>query len=230
MSGIALAAASLSSAGPVLVVVLGVLLLGWYALGNELMRRRARRLALWCRQAAEPAGGTLAIRWLTNSAFQIEIRDPKPPFQSGSLTGLTESLDVAPIWLWHRLRGRRDMILLQLTLRRRPIWGLEIYRPRSLLAGDARHRAREERWQDEPLDEFRLASAGGAMPQELARRLLAILSAQRQDLVRLAIRRQGTHLSLGLNLPDPGRLRPAAFYQLACDLAQETLSFATPAG
>lgn len=218
------------SSGPLLVLGFGVLFVVWYVAGNELMRRRARRLATWCREATRPMGGTLAIRWLTNGCFQLEIRSPRPPFRSGTLTGLVESLDVVTVWLWNRWRGRRDMVQLQVVLDGRPIWGLELYRPRSLLAGDARHRAREERWQEQPLDDFRLASAGGAAPQELARRLLAALSGERENVVRLALRRQGAHLTLALNVPDADRLAPAAFYQLARDLAQITLSFSTPAG
>lgn len=224
-----LAARPVGNLGAPAVIGLAALIICWYLAGNELMRRRARRLALWCRDASEPMGGTLAIRWLTNSAFQIEIQAPRSPFRSGSITGLVESLDVAIVWIWNRLRGRRDMVLLQLTLDKQPIWGLELFRTRSLLSGDARHRARAEQWTERALDEFRLASPGGAAPQELARRLLALLTPQRQDLVRLAVRRQGTHLTLAVNVPDLKRLSPAAFSQVAGEIARVTLSFAASA-
>jgi hypothetical protein len=215
---------------PALALGFGVLILGWYFGGNELMRRRGRRLAFWCKQAAEPMGGTLAIRWLTHGSFQIEVADPEPPFRFGSLTGLVESLDVPTIWLWNRWRGRRDMILLQLTLQQRPIWGLELYRPRSLLAGDAKHRARQEGWEDEELDGFRLASAAGAAPRDLAARLLAVLGAEGDQLVRIAIRRQGTHISLAMNVPDVRRFQPSVFHDMVREMVRITLSFATPAG
>jgi len=216
--------------GPALALGLGVLILGWYFAGNELMRRRGKRLAFWCKQVADPMGGRLAIRWLTHGSFQIEIPDPKPPFGFSSLTGLVESLDVPMIWLWNRSRGRRDMILLQLTLNQRPIWGLELYRPRSILAGDARQRARQERWEEQDFDGFRLASAGGSAPRELAGRLMAVFGAEREQLVRIAIRRQGTHVTLALNVPNLERLAPNVVHEMVAELARITLSFATPAG
>lgn len=211
------------------VLLLGGGLLGWFVAGNELMRRRARRLAVWCKRASDPLGGRQAITWLTTHSFRIEVQEPKAPFRSGAITGLVESLEVPMIWLWNRRHGRRDMVLFEVTLRRQPIWGLELYRPGTLLAGDARHAARREGWEEGTLEEFRVAPADGA-PHELACALLAELAAQRTNLVRLAVRRGGTHLSLALNLPDQSALPPAGFCQVAQRLVRTTLRFASPGG
>ena len=126
------------------VFVLGALLIGWYLVGNEVMRRRGRSLALWCKRALDPLGGRQAIQWITTQSFRLEVEGLKAPFVAGSLTGLVESLDVPVVWLANRANGRRDMVLLQLSLRQQPIWGLELYRPRSVLAADARKYSMEE--------------------------------------------------------------------------------------
>jgi len=203
-----------------LLLGLGAFFVLWYLLGNELMRRRARRLALWCKRATDPLGGAQTIQWLTLQSFRLEVQGPEAPFASVALVGLTESWDVPMIWLWNRLRGRRDLVLAQAALRRPPRWGLELYRPRGLLAGDARHLARREGWDDAPEGELRLAAVGGP-PRELARRLLAELGAERARLVRLAVRRRDVQLSLALDLPDPARLDPARFCDLLRRLARE---------
>jgi hypothetical protein len=210
-----------------LVLAVGGFFLVWYIAGNELMRRRARRLALWSRGALEPAGGVLMIQWLALSAFRMEVREPRPPLQSGTLTGLVESWDVAPLWLWNRLRGRRDMVLLQCVLRRSPAFDFELYRPRSLLAGDVRHIVRREQWPEEPSEEFHMASPV-ADAYGIAGRLLAELGAQRDHLLRLAVRRRGTHLTLAMNLSNPAHVEPAGFYQLACRLAEAVASSGAP--
>ncbi len=210
-----------------ILIALGVLLLGWYIAGNELMRRRARRLALWSKRVADPLGGTQYIRWLTSQSYRLEVEHPHAPFASVALVGLVESWDVPMVWLWNRWHGRRDLVLVQMALRQQPIWGLELYRPGSLLAGDARYAARQEGWPEEPLDDLCLA-AGGAAPADLARRLLAELGERQVDLVRLAVRRRGPHLSLALNVPDPTRLDPADFARLLERLAAATLRYATP--
>ena len=185
-----------------LAVGLGLALIAWYLVGNELMRRRARRLALWSKRVVDPLGGQQSVRWFSQQAFRLEVERTRAPFQAASITGLVESWDVPMVWLWNRLHGRRDMVLVQLQLRRQPLWGFEVYRPGSLLAGDAHHFARQEGWDEERHDEFMVAAAGPT-PRKLAAELLAVLEAERARLVRLAVRRQGTHLTLALNVGDP---------------------------
>src|SRR5258708_7233647 len=153
------------------------------------MRRRAHRLALWSKRVIDPLGGTQSIRWLGGQAFRLEVDGPRAPFQSLMLTGLVESWDVPIVWAWNRLHGRRDMVLLQATLRAQPLWGLEVYRPGSVRAGDSHHFDHQEGW---PL----------------------VLDAERPRLIRLAVRRQGQHLTLALNVKDPRRFDPAAATRL----------------
>ncbi|MDE3074501.1 MAG: hypothetical protein KGJ86_03650 [Chloroflexota bacterium] len=203
---------------PTLIVV-GVILLGWYLVGNEIMRRRGRTLAVWCKRALDPLGGKQAIQWLTLHAFRLETEAKDSPIRQATLTGLVESWDVPLIWLWNRLNWRRDMVLAQLTLRQQPLAGIELYRPRSVLAGDARLFARREGWEETALDEFRLAAPDG-LTRDVAARLLDALGAERRHLIRLALRRQGVHLTLALNVPHPSRLAPEHFQQLLQKLAQ----------
>jgi hypothetical protein len=210
------------SLGLPIAVGIGALLIGWYFTGNELMRRRAHRLALWCKRVIDPLGGTQKILWLSGQAFRLEVEGPKPPFRGLLLTGLVESWDVPIVWAWNRLHGRRDVILLRASLRELPLWGFEVYRPGTLLAGDARHFARQEGWPESPLDaapELMVAAAGDA-PRRLAGELVTAMETERARLIRLAVRRQGHHLTLALNIPDPSRFDPSAASDLAQRLAQ----------
>ena len=110
------------------------------------------------------------------------------------------------------------MISLQATLRAQPLWGLEIYRPGTLLAGDSRHFARQEGWSESALESLTVAAAGSA-PLRVATELLDEIGAERARLLRLAVRRQGQHLTFALNVPDPARLEPEAVARLAVRLA-----------
>jgi hypothetical protein len=97
-----------------------------------------------------------------------------------------------------------------------------------VLAGDARHAAAQEHWNESPLDSFRLASAGGDAPERLARELISEFGDQAKNLVRLAIRRQGMHLTLAMNVPDRTSLSPDGFARLVQQLSRATLRYATP--
>jgi hypothetical protein len=203
---------------------LGMLLVAWYWAGNELMRRRAHRLALWSKRVVDPLGGTQTIRWLGGQAFRLEVEGARAPFRSVALTGLVESWDVPVVWAWNRVHGRRDMVLLQANLRQQPLWGLEVYRTGTLLAGDARLFARQEGWPETTLAEFTMA-AGGDPPQRLAAELVQVLGSERVRLTRLAVRRQGHHLTLALNVPDPAIFEASEVSRLAVQLAER---IATP--
>jgi hypothetical protein len=202
---------------------LGALLVVWYLAGNELMRRRSHRLALWSRRIIEPLGGSQSIRWLGGQAFRLEVdATAQAPFRSLHVTGLVEAWDVPIVWAWNRLHGRRDMILLQATLRTQPLWGLEVYRPGTILAGDSRHLARQESWPESPLDDLRLAAAGD-VGRQLAAELVQRLDTERARLVRLAVRRQAPHLTLALNVPDPNRFDPETVRRLTQRLAERII-------
>jgi len=211
------------SLGLPIALGLGAVLVAWYWAGNELMRRRAHRLALWSKRVIDPLGGTQTIRWLGGQAFRLEVEGARAPFRSLAVTGLVESWDVPVVWAWNRLHGRRDMVLLQASLRQQPLWGLELFRAGTLLAGDARLFARQEGWPESPLGEFTLA-AGGDPPQKLAADLVGLLDAERARLTRLAVRRQGHHLTLALNVPDPGDLNPTSVSRLTTHLAERIVA------
>lgn len=190
------------SLGLPIAIVLGIVLIGWYFVGNEVMRRRAHRLAVWANRVMGPFGGGQSIRWLGGQAFRLELDHPRAPFKSVALTGLVESWDVPMVWAWNRFHGRRDMIQLQASLRAQPMWGLELFRPGSMLAGDARGLARQEGWTESELDEFVVCAPSLAQVQ-LAAGLVQVVASERDRLVRLAVRRQNPHLTLALNVPDP---------------------------
>jgi hypothetical protein len=210
-----------------LVIGAGIVLLGWYIVGHEVMRRRANGLAIWCKRSVDPFGGRQAVRWLSLQSFRLEATGPKAPVQSVAITGLVESWDVPMVWAWNRLHHRRDMVLLELSLRQPPAWGMELYRPGTMLAGDARHIAQHEGWPDESLQEFRLAPADSPR-RALAERLLSDLGSEREHLIRLAVRRTGPHLALFLNVPDRSRLSPQDFHRLVQRLVDTTARFALP--
>ncbi len=210
------------SLGMPVALAVGASLVVWYLAGNELMRRRVHRLAVWSQRVLEPLGAKQSIQWLGAQAFRLEVAEPRPPFSSLTITGLVESWDVPFLWFWNRLHGRRDLVVLHATLRTQPIAGFEVYRPGTILAGDSRHFAREEGWSESRLQDLVVAApTDGA--RDLAAALVNIVDRQRPQLIRLGVRRQKDHLTLALNVPDTARFDAETARQLAQRLANQLI-------
>lgn len=217
------------------VIAIALLFLVWYLVGSWVNRRRMADAARWVHRGLahyhDPRAGRAkeSIKWLSTNAFNMLLENPKPPFAGVLATVLLQSRDMLTVWLSDRLSGRRDLLLLRYELKRQPIWGVEIFRPRGLLAGEARRVAREEGWSIEPSADGRLLAAhGGGQAEQLCRELLAVLGERREGIVRLGVRRQAPHLTLALDLPDPSTTDPRDTMRLGERLAEITLAYATP--
>jgi hypothetical protein len=221
--------------GVYLVVAFAGLFLLWYFAGAFLTRRRLAMAARWVYQGLDlyrdptPDRTRASIKWLSTNAFNILFENARPPLSAVVATVLLRSRDMMTIWLIDRLSGRRDLLMLRYDLERQPIWGVEIFRPRSILAGDSRRIATDEGWTIEPdHDPTLLAAHGGGKAGELCHALLAALGQDRRLLVRLSVRRQSPHLSLGLDMPDPASNDPADVMRLGERLVVVTLDYSTP--
>ena len=176
---------------------------GWVAwlLGGTLLnRRRATALSRWVYGEARPYGGKLYVRWITMAAFELTVPEARPPFRHLSFVGLLESREMPFVWLWNRLRRRGDLLVVRAELRRRPLWGLEVFRPHSVLAGDARRAAQEAGWTPAPGADGLWRANGGGAAAELSDRLLAALGPQTAYLDRLAVRREAPQLVVALRV------------------------------
>jgi hypothetical protein len=227
-------AVDLDNLGIPLTVLFVASFLAWFAVGSIVTRRRVAAAARWVNRGLEvyrdesPKGSKASLKWLSPTAFNILLDGPRAPFRGVIATVLLQSRDMVTIWLMNRLTGRRDLLLLRFELRRQPIWGLEVFRARSLLAGDSRRLATQEGWPLEPNPPHLLTAHGGGKAGELCRALLDALGEERRRLVRLGVRRRAPHLTLALDLPDPSKSDPAETMRLAERLATITLAYSTP--
>jgi hypothetical protein len=132
------------------------------------------------------------------------------------------------VWLIDRFTGRRDVLMVRFDLQRQPILGVEIFRRRSLLAGDSGRIAKEAGWPIESTDDRVLLTAhGGGKAGDLCRELLAALGDDRRRLVRLSVRRQSPHLTVALDLPDPDASDPLETTRLGDRLVSIALAYGT---
>jgi hypothetical protein len=180
--------------------------IAWLLVGTLVNRRRAAAVSRWLYAEARPFGERLYIRWITLAAFELTVPEARAPFQQLSLTGFLESREMPFVWLWNRLRGRGDLLVVRADLRHPPRWGLEVYRADGLLAGDARRAALAAGWTPLAGADGREYADGGAGAAALRARALAALDIYAPHVERLALRQEAPQLILTLAI---GWLRPA---------------------
>ncbi len=105
--------------GVVAVVGLCVLLALWYGGGYLYNRRRGQRLFRWLETGLDVLGGERESGWIGSpaSGARINITHAAPPFRRLEITLLLENREILLSWLFHRLRGSQDRLIIRATLR-----------------------------------------------------------------------------------------------------------------
>jgi hypothetical protein len=189
--------------GSVLATAFCVLFFGSYAVALFGGRRRLMAAARWVQEFLQPLGGPAQVRWTASSAFHITATDQSQPFRRMVVTVLLKPRDLIAQLVVNRLLRRNDLLMVRCELLHQPIWGLEVYRPRTLLSGLAQKEIGVEQWSETTLtsSDHRIAHGGGKA-EEMCEALLNELGAERAKLWRLAVRRQFPHLLLAVDLPE----------------------------
>lgn len=107
------------------VIGLAVALAAWYFAGSAANRRRANQLARSIYHALPPVGERASIRPVGSgtSAFHVEVDRPAGGLRGAQILCLLEARDFPLAWLWMRLRGFRDRVVVKAELTRPPGWG-----------------------------------------------------------------------------------------------------------
>lgn len=207
--------------GLIATILLAGSFLAWFVIGGEYNRRRAGTLARWIYRGLTPLGGKMLVRWLTTHAFEVFVEEAERPFHALKVTGLLESRDMLAVWLFNRFTYRPDLLVIRATLRRQPTTGMAAFRPRSVLAEDARRAARSAGWSPAPPDERGLEiwqdSAGSAARVQ---QLLATVNALGDELVLLALHQWEPHLVLAVSAARFARQEPRALFATFKHLAE----------
>lgn len=100
--------------------VLAIVVLVWYFFGYRLNRRRAIEIAQIVREHLPVMGEKPTLRWYGVSGFFVTVEEPAEPFRNVSLSVLLEPREVVLLWLWRRLVGQVDRVLVRAEYRHAP--------------------------------------------------------------------------------------------------------------
>lgn len=116
--------------GQWIVIALSAILLVWYFWANSANRKRGTATYRWLRSSLETIGEISDAEWIgaANMGARLTVKKAKKPFRRVEAHYLLEPREFPPYWLYSRLRGKRDEIVIQFTLRSAPKGSFEIRR------------------------------------------------------------------------------------------------------
>jgi len=170
-----------------LFILVALLVVGWFALGTHFNVRKGESALRWLQEALPQIGEKTTLRWMGSSAVEMKILEARPPFRTAELVLVLEPRDVPPLWLFSRLRGRRDLLIFRAGLRARPAVEMDAFDPRSWSTSGLDAACHQRGWArlpgEGPLVVF-LASGAEDVP-----RILQAAEIPGCPLVRLSVRR-----------------------------------------
>lgn len=114
------------SPGLSIFVALVVIFVGWFALGTHINVRKGHRFLDWLQTGLPLIGEKTTLRWLGSSVVHLKIENAREPFRRAEVLFVLEPRDVPPVWLFSRLEGRRDLLIVRTELREQPKLQVEV--------------------------------------------------------------------------------------------------------
>jgi hypothetical protein len=106
--------------GQWMVIGLSAVFLLWILIGSVANRKRAEQVLSWVQEGTKPLGRLSGARRLKGSAVQLTIKDAITPFRHVDLIFALEPRENPPLWIYNRLGGRRDELIIKTNLRLAP--------------------------------------------------------------------------------------------------------------
>src|ERR1700739_3321310 len=179
--------------------VLGVIVVvGWFAAATQYNIRKGHAAMRWLQDGLPRVGEKTNLRWLGSSVVELNIQQAKSPFRTATVMVVLEPRDVAPLWAFARLRGRRDLFIFRAVLEKVPRTEFETFDPTSWSTRGIAARLQHDQWTQLPIPAPLVAYAPSQSPT--ASDLASAAALDACPLVRMAIHRSEPHFEVQCRL------------------------------
>ncbi len=197
------------------VIALSIALVIWYVVGMQVNRRRASHLLRWIREGVREFGGEATWRGLGTSGFQVTVKGARHPFRRIEMMVLLEPREMLLLWLFNRLRGRRDLMVLKADLRTRPKTEVEVINKGGRIAREVLKAIDEEGWiRGEIGDTNLMVARKGKDIAALAEGLSPLVREHAPYILRISLRKALPHLLVNLSLSGLEAMEARAVFRL----------------
>jgi hypothetical protein len=184
-----------------LFVAATVMMLG-YAVGRWTNQQRSRQISDWLEPGLRSLGGMPTVQRVSRSAFRFQITNARRPFRTVTTSVVLISREVLPTWLWERLHGRHDLLVLHVTFRQPPTLEAEIVDPGNELGRRGEAQAQALNW---PVAEVSTRWWLYYAPEAPLSRVQAIadhITSSPFPPWRVALRQTAPHMLFSMPMPD----------------------------
>jgi hypothetical protein len=182
------------------VIAFCALLVVWYIVGWQMNRRRGERLLAWILQELRPLGNQIAVSRLGTSGFQVNVGKARTPFRKIETAVLLEPREILLLWIFNRLRGGTDHLILKGTLRAAPRGEVEVVKKRSRLARQVLEGLDEKAWSRQEITGDLVMACRGEKGEQQAEAISHLVESLGPCLLRLSLSKKAPHLMGNLSL------------------------------
>jgi hypothetical protein len=209
---------------PALLIAAMALVLLWFTFGTQANIHTGNRILQWLQGGLGVLGPRTTLRWMGSSVAELTIVEPAHPFREAAVLVVLEPRDIGAIWALARSRGRRDFVILRVSLVRSPLHRADVVDPAAWTAGHLADREAEDQpaitttWTDGSGTAVELHHDPDVSTSEL-KELWERIGRASGGVWRISIRPTVPHLEIHLLPPDPEQISARKLLDEVRDIA-----------
>jgi len=184
--------------GQWIVIGLSVFLLVWYFAVSSSSRRRGINAYRWLRMGLETLGQVSNPEWIGSpgAGARVSVAKAARPFRRVETTYLLEPREFLPYWLFSRLQGKRDQIIIKATLRSIPKQTIQVTRSTSRNVGSPSPGDQMSLLDSSQAPEGFQIQYDGSQDSRMLEEITAFLNKYGETVNVINIQRQSPHLEI----------------------------------
>ena len=184
--------------GEWIIIGLSAILFMWYFAANAYNRRRGIATYRWLFRALENVGEIAHTEWIGSSSqgARLLVEKASRPFRKVESKYLLEPREFLPYWIFSRIRGKRDEVIILFTLRSVPKSLVKVYKKGSRRSEitNAAEKSRESK-SEQSFNGFQIRY-DGIGNQHFEEKVQSFLFDYADSTTTIELRREAPHLEI----------------------------------
>ena len=198
----------------IVLIAVVVFSLTWYSLSLRRKRHKAKEVLRWIQSSLAGRGHVVGISWITPSRFRVPLRLTCGVFDRAWMLVELYTPQTPVQWLFHKLRGCREVVIFQADLDYAPTFSLQMRNFRWFARSNRKKDPiTRPGWQFEHLQPVMISTRHDSQ-QEIANAMTSLNKGDNSDFLEVSFQRISPHFSATLPLEALAPGAPTRSYML----------------